>query len=144
MPTLTAIRDRLVDRLDTIPGLTVVTADAASVPPPYAVVIPPADGVYHATMSDTGFYGPLDWRIRVMVGAQLLDDAADAVLRFLEPAGESSVRAAIHADQSLDGLLDTAHSGAAVMGWRFLSYEEAAEAGRWGVEFTVTVVAKKG
>lgn len=144
MASLTAIRDGIVARLATIPGLTVVTAAAASVQPPYAVVIPPNDGDYHATMGDAGFYGTLDWRVRVMVGVALLDDAADVVLRFLEPAGTSSVRAAIHEDQSLGGLLPTANSGAAVMGWRFLSYEEAAEAGQWGVEFTVTVVAKKG
>lgn len=144
--TITQIRDALVDLVDNIDGISAATVNPTSQPLPAAIVLPPNEGSYWGTMSDAGFYGEMDFRVQVYVAANLLADAADALTAYVDPTGSASVLQAIHADQTLGGLLTHANGeGAAVMGWRFLSYEEAQIGlGHWGVEFTVRVKAKKG
>lgn len=145
MATLTEIRDGLVDRLATIDGLTVATADTANLPLPCAVVLPPEEAKYWGTMSDAGFFGDMDWRIHVYVAPDILADAANVLLRYIDPSTTDSVAAAVAADSTLGGLLTNATGeGACVMAWQFIAYEDMNGQGRWGVEFTTRVSARKG
>lgn len=104
MATLTDIRNGLATRLATIPGLRVSAILPENLNPPIAVVGPESitydlngrNGLHQYTMTVTVIVARADAR-----SAQAQLDA------YVAPSGSASVKAAIEADRSLGGTVDT-------------------------------------
>ena len=107
MVSISAVRDGLAVRLQTISGIRVsdVVPDQPNdhLDKPLAFIEPPAEIDYHASFSGTA---DLVFTITVMVpiGAGL-KRAQDAIDPYLDTTGTTSIKAAIEGDKTLDGIV---------------------------------------
>ena len=141
MTSITAIHEALTDTLKTITSLNVGLAKQG-VYPRGIVALP--SGTYDATFGSTSVYGDtagsgLVWPVSVFVGTQILDDAYRTLARYIDTAGDQSVRAALMADRTLGSVVHDTY----VMSWQIIEPSEADGFGSIGVEFAVKILARK-
>lgn len=134
MASVSAIRDGLQVAIDTIDGLRVYDTVPDDVQPPAAVVVP-SGGTFGATMARGS--DDMVFEVRVAVSAAVSRTGQDTLDALMAGSGPRSIKAAVEADASLDGVCHFAH----VAGWD--DYGEVTIAGvvYFGVTFSVEVTA---
>lgn len=143
MAGLNAICDGLEARLATISELNAYATEGGPMVMPAAVVITPEINYVETfgvdtTDAETGKWSQ-EFRVWVLVADQLSAEAIRMMRDFADATGALSVRAAIHADRTLGGVIDDC----AVISGRPLNVEEVMATGHWGYEWTVKVLADR-
>jgi len=105
--TLSEVIDGIEARLVLIPGLRVIDHIPEKVVPPCAIVYPPSELMYDYTMrrgSDR-----LTFMVRALVARSNSRTARDLLLQYLDPSPGAvlSIKAAIEAEETLGGAVDT-------------------------------------
>lgn len=109
--SISDVRNAIKTRLATISGLRANATEPASPNPPAAWPIPRA-GTYHADQGDNVTF---PWVVRVVVNPSDLNRGQTALDAYLSPTGTNSIKAALEADPSLGGVVDSL----SVTGWTF-------------------------
>lgn len=130
MASVSAIRDGIKTRLQTITGLRVHDIIPEDVQPPAAVVVP-AGGAFDATMGRGS--DDMVFEIRLAVSDAVTRAAQDALDAYLAGSGASSIKAAV------DGNLGGAVHFARVAGWDGYGDVTIGGVSYYGVTFTVEV-----
>lgn len=97
--SLATIRSGLAARLGTISGMRVHAFDVDTVNPPAAIVPPPETIRYDQAMGKPGL-SQYDFKVRVYFSKADARNAQDKLCDALEPAGATSVKAAIEGDRN--------------------------------------------
>lgn len=114
MATITQIRDGLAVRLATITGLHPYAVHPASVIVPAAIVRAVGED-YHQAMGGNGGHSVVRCEVKIVVSVAAGWDLASVALDpYLSRTGTDSIRAAIEADKTLGGIVDTL----TVQGWQ--------------------------
>lgn len=102
---VSAIRNGLKARLDTIPDVTAYARPPKSINLPAVVVRPTSGGAisYDATMAD-GSHN-LNFLVTVLVTDQIEDLGQEQLDDYLATTGSKSVRAAVETDDTLGGVV---------------------------------------
>jgi hypothetical protein len=132
-PTLIAIRAGIATRLETISGLNVTDYRPGQIQTPAAVVgVPPVDD-YQLVMRRGAW--ELTPTILVFVSAAVDVWRADALSEYLDHTGTKSIAAAIAADKTLGGVVDSCH----VRSSRVLGVDEVGAIGYYGGELELYI-----
>lgn len=133
VPTVAAIMAGIEVRLGTIDGLRVSDVAPDQINPPAAIVgVPP--------LNYTGFNRgriQIEPTVTVLVSAALSRVGQHALAAYANPAGASSVKAAIEADRTLGGVV----ADCVVVSFRPLGLEEVALIGYFGGVFELRAIA---
>ena len=133
MATVSEVRNGIKARLATIDGLRANATEPASPSPPAAWPIP-RTGAYNADFEgDT----TLQMVVRVVVNPADLNRGQTALDAYLSPTGANSIKAAIEADPSLGGVVDSTR----VIGWSAYGQYVFGDVTLLGVEITCEVFA---
>lgn len=124
-PTFTEVRGALATRLATIPGLRTTTEQSDQVNPPVAVIMPVSGTFirYGATFDDSA-----DVTVRAILLAAKTGTSGgqDLLDTWLAVTGDSSVNAAIQADPTLGGVVQSAFlaeaAGYGLISWNNIEY----------------------
>jgi hypothetical protein len=124
-PTFTEVREALAAQLATIPGLRTTTEQADQVNPPVAVIMPVSGTFirYGATFDDNA-----DITLRAILLAAKTDTSGgqDLMDTYLAVTGDSSINAAIQADPTLGGIVQSASlaeaTGYGLISWNNIEY----------------------
>lgn len=135
MTALTNIRRALKTALSAIDGLEVHAFHVGSITPP-AVVIMPAPGDFFDYSTAFGPTHDLDIIIGLFVEAGDEESASDQVDGFADPTSATSVWAAVQADPTLGGAVDSA----AVLTARDYGQYDYAGTAYYGCQFIVSVL----
>lgn len=104
MSTLEDVRDAIKARLRTIETLN-VGGHKGSITPMAVVGVPQVN--YSATMGSTAVMGAeggkLSWPVSILVSTQQLEDGYAAAVRYMEPTGDYSIKAALEGDRNTSG-----------------------------------------
>ena len=138
MTTVTEIREALADTIDAaMPfAVNVYATEVGQLTAPSVVVLTP-DVIYGKTFGP-GALTEYRFPIYVLVAQTLVAAGVGALDTYYDPTSATSVPAAIMADQTLGGVVESLF----VTGFRPLNQEEAAGIGYWGGELSVTVYAR--
>lgn len=132
--TLSEVREALQTTLEAIDGLTVYARPPGTVNPP-AAIVSPADGQFLTYLTSQTSHD-LDMLIAVLVQLGTRESATTNLDEYLEDAGGKSVFAAVQADPTLGGVVDSAAVTGAqnygVITYNGVDYQ--------GVELTVEVL----
>jgi hypothetical protein len=133
--TLTEVRRALASTLGTISGLNVHAFKVGSITPPTAVVMPaPGDfAMYQVTMDPVH---DLDLVIGLFVQWGDDESASEELDPYISPTDPKSIWAAVHADQTLGGVVVSAQIETA------RSYGSYTYGGQeyYGVEFPISIM----
>jgi hypothetical protein len=135
-PTIEQIMDGLEARLATISGLRVSDVSPGQINPPCAVIGVPPITEYHATFG-SGRMTLNDLTITVLVSATLDRVGQKSLASYANPAGATSIKAAVEADKTLGGVVDDC----VVMSFRPLGIEEVGVIGYFGGVFQLRAIA---
>ena len=133
--TITQIMQGIETRLATISGLRVAEYKPGQVNPPQAVVGVPPIPEYHKTMRMGKF--TIDPTVTVFVSAAYDRVGQLKLAGYADPAGSTSIRAAIEGDKTLGGVADDC----IVVSFRPLGLEEVGALGYYGGLFVLRAVA---
>jgi hypothetical protein len=133
-PTIRQVMEGIQTRLQTIPGLRVAAVEPDAVSPPLAFVgVPPVDsytGPFHRNFQITP-------TVTVYVSSAS-DRAGQLVLAdYVNATGTTSIPAAITADPTLGGLVDSVY----VLSFQPLGIEQVSLVGYYGGVFQLQVTA---
>lgn len=147
MTTLAEMQDGIVGALRKVDGLTVGTWRKGDTLP-YAVVTMPDLIGYHATFAPNSAWGNggeqpgINFRVVLLVGASLQDEAVRTLLGYAEVEGAKSLYLALHHPEGdAFGLPDVRSF---VDGFRVLGLDEQDAWQAYGGEFTVRIIARSG
>lgn len=134
-PTIEAVMAGIEDRLATIDGLRTSDVVADQINPPQAVVGVPTIPNYHQTMRRGTFQ--IEPTVTVLVSAALDQTGQRKLASYANPAGPSSIIAAIEGDKTLGGVVDDT----ILQEFRPLGLDEVGIVGYYGGVFTLRVLA---
>lgn len=132
---LRAVMAGVAARLETIPGLRVASYTPDQINPPAALISVPEVTDYTAAMR--GATVLLDVTVAVLVSAANDRAGQLALADYADPAGPSSVAAAIWADRTLGGVVNDCH----VTTFRSYGLTEVGQVAMYGGEFVIRVIA---
>lgn len=133
MATIAEIMAGIETRLATISGLRVNDVSPGQIVPPCAIVGVPPIGDYNATMADG--HWDVTPTVTVLTSSAMDRTGQLALASYADHSGDSSIRAAIDADQTLDGLVEYCF----VKSFRPLGLEEVGVVGYYGGVFELEV-----
>jgi hypothetical protein len=129
--TMTQVRDALAGQIvANVPGLNAL-ARMVQVNPPAAVVEPERGETHDASLEGQLWH----FKVTVLVSANDLEAAQNALDAYLTPGGDGSVQDAIEADATLGAVVDDA----TVIGWRDYQSYDVGDSTYLGVRFDVAV-----
>lgn len=133
MATISQVRDALRVRLATINGLRASSIEQANPSPPAAWPLP-RSGAYNADFEgDT----TMQMVVRVVVNMADLSRGQQVLDPYLSPTGTNSIKAAIEADPSLGGVVDSVR----VTGWGAYGQYVFGDVTLLGAEINVEIFA---
>lgn len=134
--TIAEIMQGIETRLKTITGLRTSDVVPGQINPPQAIVGVPEIPNYRLTMGKARF--EVQPTVTVLVGSAVDRAGQLALADYANPAGASSIPAAIEGDRTLAGTVDDC----IVTSFRPLGTEEINQIGYVGGVFTLTVTAR--